>query len=229
MGSTSRKTTIRRLKGVVGIHGGGCINAQVARIVMVHGNVGMRNTREVMVIGDWSRWLKSMVAENLIFPGGGSPIVPIGVWVGVGPCLVPSSINHECLPLSLGGISCQGFISFLSCSLRFTPLVMATGLEEVWHNLKLTTDEVQVIIADEEEDNVTSELISLCLLGRLYTDNPFNPRAMNLFSRMSESQTKDWGSDTLTLIYSPSNFSPLLIVISSQMKDPGLLMATSFS
>ncbi|KAJ8448873.1 hypothetical protein Cgig2_030729 [Carnegiea gigantea] len=55
---------------------------------------------------------------------------------------------------------------------------MATGLEEAWQNLRLTSDEEQVVIVDDEEDSSTSELILLCLLGRLYTTNSFNPRAM---------------------------------------------------
>ncbi|KAJ8426182.1 hypothetical protein Cgig2_017110 [Carnegiea gigantea] len=38
--------------------------------------------------------------------------------------------------------------------------------------------ESKVIITDEEEGSSISELISLCLLGRLHTSNSFNPRAI---------------------------------------------------
>jgi len=57
---------------------------------------------------------------------------------------------------------------------------MAMGLEEAWQNLKLTTNEEQVITVDDEEDDSTSELISLCLLGHLYTSNSFNHRVMKV-------------------------------------------------
>ncbi|KAJ8423958.1 hypothetical protein Cgig2_007562 [Carnegiea gigantea] len=55
---------------------------------------------------------------------------------------------------------------------------MATVLEEEWQNLSLTAKEEQVIIADDEDDSMTNELISLCLLGCLHTTFAFNPRAL---------------------------------------------------
>ena len=68
----------------------------------------------------------------------------------------------------------------LTCSLCFgpPPLNTVTGLEETWQNLKLTTDEEQVIVANKDDGSSTNELISLCLLGHLHTTNSFNLRLM---------------------------------------------------
>jgi len=55
---------------------------------------------------------------------------------------------------------------------------MTSDLEEAWKNLSLTVKEEQVVLVTDKDDSSTRELISLCLLGRLYTTNSFNPRAM---------------------------------------------------
>ena len=46
--------------------------------------------------------------------------------------------------------------------------------------LKITGDEEQVIIVDNEEDNTWNDLISLCLLGWLYTSGSFHSKAMKI-------------------------------------------------
>ena len=47
---------------------------------------------------------------------------------------------------------------------------MASGLEEAWQNLKLTTEEEVVVVAKDDEDSQKNEHIALCLLGRLFTN-----------------------------------------------------------
>ena len=60
---------------------------------------------------------------------------------------------------------------------------MASGLEEAWQSLRLTLEEEQVVVVTEKDDSEMSKLISLYLLGRLYTTNSFNSRAMKLVLR----------------------------------------------
>ncbi|KAJ8430901.1 hypothetical protein Cgig2_003894 [Carnegiea gigantea] len=71
----------------------------------------------------------------------------------------------------------------ITCPIHYDPCIMATSLEEAWQNLSLTAEEQQVIIADGEDDNMTNELISLCLLRHLHTTLAFNPRAMKAVLR----------------------------------------------
>ncbi|KAJ8425825.1 hypothetical protein Cgig2_015900 [Carnegiea gigantea] len=55
---------------------------------------------------------------------------------------------------------------------------MACGLEEEWQRLKLTADEEQIVVMEDNKDNAKDEQIALCLFGRLYTQSSFNARAM---------------------------------------------------
>ncbi|KAJ8423471.1 hypothetical protein Cgig2_013514 [Carnegiea gigantea] len=55
---------------------------------------------------------------------------------------------------------------------------MSTSLEEEWQKLRLTEDEEQVVLVDDEEDSEKNEQIALCLLGKLFTDASFNIRAI---------------------------------------------------
>ncbi|KAJ8453270.1 hypothetical protein Cgig2_008154 [Carnegiea gigantea] len=55
---------------------------------------------------------------------------------------------------------------------------MALGLKDAWDWLKLTEEEEEAVVCVEEESDERLEQISLCLWGRLLTENYFNVGAM---------------------------------------------------
>ncbi|KAJ8425866.1 hypothetical protein Cgig2_028211 [Carnegiea gigantea] len=57
---------------------------------------------------------------------------------------------------------------------------MATGLKEDWQRLKLTEEEEEIAICDEEILSEKVEQVALCLLGKLHTESYFNPGALKM-------------------------------------------------
>ena len=57
---------------------------------------------------------------------------------------------------------------------------MAFGLEDEWKHLKLTEEEEEIIVCDEEDPSEKAEQVVLCLLCKLNTTNYFNPDAMKM-------------------------------------------------
>ena len=57
---------------------------------------------------------------------------------------------------------------------------MASCLEEEWKRLKLTKEEEEIIVCDEEDPSEKAKQVALCLLGKLNTTNYFNPGAMKM-------------------------------------------------
>ncbi|KAJ8445804.1 hypothetical protein Cgig2_027885 [Carnegiea gigantea] len=57
---------------------------------------------------------------------------------------------------------------------------MVWGLKDAWSQLKLTEEEEQVIVCEEDESEERLEQISLCLWEKLLTDNYFNGGAMKM-------------------------------------------------
>lgn len=55
---------------------------------------------------------------------------------------------------------------------------MAIGLEDDWRRLKLTANEEEIIICDEEALSEKAEQVALCLLDMLYTTSYFNSGAL---------------------------------------------------
>ncbi|KAJ8420194.1 hypothetical protein Cgig2_023774 [Carnegiea gigantea] len=85
---------------------------------------------------------------------------------------------------------------------------MASGLEEEWKCLKLTEEEEEIIVCDEEDPSEKAEQVALCLLGKLNTTNYFNLIAMKAVEFTS---TRLWvkAYDVPTLRQTPS-FAKLL-------------------
>lgn len=54
---------------------------------------------------------------------------------------------------------------------------MALDLLNDWEKLKLTEEEDKVIEGDDSGDTVVDAKISLILVGKLYTNKPFNVEA----------------------------------------------------
>jgi len=46
---------------------------------------------------------------------------------------------------------------------------MATSFEDEWQKLTLTSNEAQIVGADDDEDVAKNKQTALCLLGRLHT------------------------------------------------------------
>ncbi|KAJ8434388.1 hypothetical protein Cgig2_014235 [Carnegiea gigantea] len=55
---------------------------------------------------------------------------------------------------------------------------MELELEVVWHQLKLTEEEEEILISVDEVPSEKAEQVALCLLGRLHTSNYFNLGAL---------------------------------------------------
>ncbi|KAL2926627.1 Collagen alpha-1(XIV) chain [Bienertia sinuspersici] len=56
---------------------------------------------------------------------------------------------------------------------------MASGLEDKWKNLMFTDAKEDTLVCEDEPDDLTDELVSHSLVGKLLTDTPFNPKALN--------------------------------------------------
>ncbi|KAL2896730.1 Minor capsid protein L2 [Bienertia sinuspersici] len=56
---------------------------------------------------------------------------------------------------------------------------MASGLEDKWKNLMLTDAEEDTLVCEDEPYDLIDELVSHSLVGKLLTDTPFNPKALN--------------------------------------------------
>ena len=63
------------------------------------------------------------------------------------------------------------------------PLRFCSG-EDAWNHLKLTENEEEVVICEEDESDERLEQISLCLWGKPLTENYFNVGAMKTVLKM---------------------------------------------
>ena len=64
--------------------------------------------------------------------------------------------------------------------MKLVSLSIALGLEDAWNRLKLIKEEEQVVVCKDDESDERLEQISLCLWGKLLTDNYFNGGAMTM-------------------------------------------------
>ncbi|KAJ8427022.1 hypothetical protein Cgig2_001045 [Carnegiea gigantea] len=74
---------------------------------------------------------------------------------------------------------------------------MASGLEDACQNMKLTDEEVEVVVFDDEGSDDKLEQFALLLYGNLHTAKSFNSRVM-------KNQRRVWSSTILMTTFSPS-------------------------